>query len=102
MIDPIPVDEVLARIKAEQDILTKRGNGGLALAWFSAHALSQTGGSPRVVLQGILQERIDVIASGTPNAEKVKPYIHRAYREHQRRILERAIELAKEDFEAKA
>ena len=102
MIDPIPVDEALERIKAEQALLTKRGNGGLALAWFSAHALSKTGGGPRVPLQGVLQEHIDVIASGTTNADKVKPYIQRAYREHQRRILERAIELAQEDFEVRA
>lgn len=98
MIDPIPVQEELARIRKAQDNLTRRGNGALALSWFSEHALSKSGG-PRVVLSGsVLPEQLRPIASGTTNAEKVFPYLDRAFREHHRKIVERAIALAEADF----
>lgn len=99
-IDPIPVREELQRIRAEQAELVRRSNGGLALAWLSDHALSKTGGGARVPLQDVLQERLTVIASGTTDADKVAPYIQRAYREAQRGIILRAIELARADYEA--
>lgn len=100
MIDPVPVSEALARIKTEKTLLDKRANGARALGWFSDHALSRTGGGVRCTLQGVLPPTIHVVASGTPDADTVKPYLTRAFREHHRRILERAIELAREDFEA--
>jgi hypothetical protein len=102
MIDPIPVAEELDRIRKEQELLRRRGDGALALAWFSAHALSKTGGGPRVTIQGVLPDDLKPVASATPDAEKVLPYLRRSFREHHRRIIERAIELAKTDFEAQA
>lgn len=98
-IDPIPVREELQRIRAEQAKLVRRSNGGLALAWLSEHALSKTGSGMRTPLQDVLQENLTVVASGTPDADKVAPYIRRAYREAQRGIILRAIELARADYE---
>lgn len=98
-IDPIPVREELERIKREQDVLRRRCDGGLALAWFSDHALSKSGG-PRVPISGgVLQERLTVVATATPDADKVAPYVQRAYLEAQRSIILRAIELARADYE---
>ncbi|PNU03943.1 hypothetical protein [Novosphingobium guangzhouense] len=99
-IDPIPVREELQRIHDEQARLVRRSNGGLALAWLSDHALSKTGSGQRTPLQGVLQERLTVVASGTTHADKVAPYIQRAYREAQRGIILRAIELARADYES--
>ncbi|TDW65365.1 hypothetical protein EDF57_103549 [Novosphingobium sp. PhB55] len=97
-IDPVPVREELARIAKEQAVLRQRSNGGLALAWFSDHALSKTSG-PRVPLSnGVLQDRLTVVASGTTDADKVAPYVQQAYREAQRGIILRAIELARADY----
>ena len=102
MIDPIPVAEELERIRKEQRLLQRRGDGALALAWFSEHALGKTGG-PRIVISGgILPDDLKPVASATPNAEKVFPYLRTAFREHHRAIIERAIDLARVDFEAKA
>ncbi|MDO7841123.1 hypothetical protein [Sphingomonas immobilis] len=100
MIDPIPVREELERIRKDQALLQRRGDGALALAWFSEHALSRSGGGPRVPLQSVLPDDMKPVASATTNAEKTFPYIRRAFREHHRAILERAIELATEDFNA--
>lgn len=98
-IDPIPVREELARIAKKRAVLVQRSNGGLALAWFSDHALSK-GGGPRVPINdGVLQERLTVIGTGTTDADKVAPYVQQAYREAQRGIILRAIELARADFE---
>ncbi len=101
MIDPIPVAEELARIRKDQDALVRRGNGALALCWFSAHALSKTGGGPRTVVSGVLPDQLKPIASGTADADRVFPYLDRAFREHHRKIIERAIELAEADFDPK-
>lgn len=102
MIDPVPVAEELARIKADQDVLLRRGNGALALGWFSEHALGKSGG-PRVVLSsGVLPDQLRPVASATTNADKVFPYLDRAFHEHHRKIIERAIELARADFETGA
>ncbi|WP_334182065.1 hypothetical protein [Novosphingobium sp.] len=99
-VDPIPVREELQRIAKEQALLRRRSNGGLALAWFSDHALSATGGGLRVPLSGgVLQDRLTVVASATTDADKVAPYVQQAYREAQRSIILRAIELAREDYE---
>ncbi|WP_093332646.1 hypothetical protein [Sphingomonas rubra] len=95
--------EELERIQREQAALIRRGNGALALGWFSAHALSKTGGGPRIVISGgILPDQLRPIASATADAEKVFPYLDRAFREHHRGIIERAIELAQTDFEDEA
>lgn len=103
MIDPIPVSEELDRIRKEQDLLRKRGDGALALAWFSEHALSKPRGGPRIVVSGgILPDELKPVASATANAEKVLPYLRQAFREHHRKIVERAIELARADLEATA
>ena len=102
MIDPLPVAEELERIRKEQALLQRRGDGALALAWFSEHALGKSGG-PRIVISGgILPDELKPVASATANADKVLPYLRRAFREHHRAIIERAIELARADFEAKA
>lgn len=99
MIDPIPVKEELVRIQREQAALVRRGNGALALGWFSQHALSKSGIMPRVpVTGGVLPDQLRPVASATPDAEKVFPYLDRAFREHHRAIIERAIELADFDF----
>jgi hypothetical protein len=99
VIDPIPVKEELDRIQREQRELVRRGNGALALGWFSTHALGRGGSGPRVIISGgILPEQLRPIASATPDAEKVFPYLDRAFREHHRKIIERAIELADFDF----
>lgn len=100
MIDPIPVEEALERIKKEQDLLARRGNGALALSWFSQHALSKVGGGQRVPLSDVLPDTLTVVACATTNAEKVAPYIRQAFREHHRAIITRAIELAERDFNA--
>jgi hypothetical protein len=99
MIDPIPVEEEMARILKERALLEKRGNGALALAWFSQYALSKTGSGPRSVVQGVLPDELKPVASATPGVEKVLPYIRAAFRESHRGIVERAIELARKDFE---
>lgn len=102
MIDPIPVAEELDRIRKRQSDLVRRGNGALALGWFSAHALSKSGGGPRVVISGgVLPDQCRPIASGTTDADKVFPYLDRAFREHHHKIIERAIELAEDDFDPK-
>lgn len=101
MIDPIPVEEELERITRAQEVLRRRGNAALALGWFSAHALSKTGGGPRVPIGGVLPDQCKPIASGTTDAEKAFPYIDRAFREHHRSIIARAIALAEADFDPK-
>ena len=101
MIDPIPVAEELARIRKEQDALVRRGNGALALGWFSAHALSKTGSGPRTVVIGVLPDQCKPVASATTDADRVFPYLNRAFREHHRKIIARAIELAEADFDPK-
>lgn len=98
MIDPIPVEKELRRIRAEQDVLRRRGNGALALGWFSAHALSATGGGPRSVINGVLPDQLRPIASATTDADKAFPYIEKAFREYHSSILKRAIQLAQADF----
>lgn len=100
MIDPIPVEEELQRIKAEQAALVRRGNGALALGWFSANALS-SGGGVRTVVNGVLPDQLKPIAYATPHAEQAIPYIERAFREYHRSIIKRAIELAEADFDPK-
>jgi len=101
MIDPIPVKEELDRIVREQQVLRRRGNAALALGWFSAHALSKTSGGPRVPVVGVLPDQCKPVANGTTDADKVFPYIDRAFREHHRSIIERAIALAEADFDPK-
>jgi hypothetical protein len=102
MIDPIPVNEAIARINKEQEALQRRGVAALALAWFSSYALSKTGGGPRVTLSDVLPDEIKPVASATVNVEKAIPYLTRAFREHHRPIIERAIKLAQDDFKPSA
>jgi hypothetical protein len=101
MIDPIPVAEELARIRKDQDALVRRGNGALALGWFSAHALSKTGSGPRSVVSGVLPDQLRPVASATADADRVFPYLDRAFRAHHRKIIEHAIALAEADFDPK-
>lgn len=98
MIDPIPIKEALQRINEESHLLRRKTEGGQALQWFSEFALSKSGG-PRTPLSDVLENKLRPVATSTPNAKEAEIYLSRAFREMHRAIIERAIEIAKEDFE---
>lgn len=94
------LDAAMAQIKIEQETLRRRGNAALALTWFSRFALSNPEEGCRRALDGVLVPDIKPVASATPEVDRATVYLNLAYREFRSIIVERAIELAEEDYAA--
>lgn len=117
MIDPIPVKEELTRITRARNGLHVRERGGKALEWFSDHALTESGKGPRKIAgaaagsyegnrvidcSNTIGKDLKPVASSTPGADMAQHYLSIAFRHYGEAIIQRAIELAQEDFSREA
>ncbi len=96
-IDPIVVKEAQVRMAKKAANVSKGAHGAAGLLWFHGHALT----GAQLLETGVLEEKsgVRIIASATPDAKIAQEYVDRATRYFHKSILERAIELAQNDFD---
>lgn len=96
-IDPIVVREEQARRARKTQVLASANTAGEALLWFHTYALGSDKRTPAA--KDVLAANLRLVASSTVGVDAAVSYVRRAVAEFHSAILERAIEMAQEEFE---
>lgn len=87
LLDKIVIDEQITAATKDQHRITRRQAALQALGWFARNAVDQP-------IDGVLNNRVEIVASSTAHADAAKAYISEALKQMKCDILKRAIELA--------
>jgi hypothetical protein len=90
LLDKIVIDEQIAAASAEHHRITRRQRALRALGWFARNAVDHP-------VDAVLNNRAEIIASATANADDAKGYVAEAIKRMKIDILKLAIEMAKDD-----